>query len=221
MVAFDVPDAVVRTVDIWVSYDVELVTPQLNENLVQGVTPLSANTTTAITEACGTAFGKGVTMNPTNATAGPLQKITAGLAGVPEMLYSLGGAYLKLKDGLDISRAKFRGYLNLIHHLYVTGVTPAAVLGTNILNFAVGVYDAVGTFLGTWNLLTSTYNTNGPRINSELSTASKDVRFTASGPLSELESMYPSARYLMPFINSGVAALGAGGEGFGWVMGAT
>ncbi len=214
MIGFDTPN-IGCLVDIWVEYEVELVTPVLDEATVQNQ-PISVSpSTTAVTDTVGTAFGKGLP-STTPVVNGTLIKVTGATNGVPSFAISMGGTTKTLLDGIDMAMADYKGVVDLITNVSVTGVTPADILGTNLLSSPTNIFDDKGNHLGVVSSLPDTVSTAGPNVLSELSTASKPVRYLTSIALSTLRSYFPNARYLVPNIYSAVAALGAGYSSFGF-----
>ncbi len=215
MVAFDTPTTSLL-MDIWVDYEVELVTPVFDEPVVLNI-PLSGHTAvTDLTTASGTHF-----FGPLNATtpyvSNALKVVSSGLAGVPILSTLSGGVAANLKDGLDISTTDFKGVIDFLVDFAVTGVTPATIIGTNQPYLRIAAIDSDGNqkqIIPT--ILSNTPITIGPSIASELSTNSKYVRSIASVSLNDLKLNFPQTRYLSPYIESAVAALGAGYQAFGW-----
>lgn len=215
MIAIETPTANCL-VDIWVDYEVELVTPVLDENLAQltsinGVTP-AANITTA----SGAAFWGPLNITDVVSNAGPVRALSSGTLfnfSVP-----ISGTTQVLADGLDIRKAIFKGALEIINQFNVTGVTPSAIIGTNQPVTRLAVYGSNGAML-TDDLATAVSavtRTFGPFAASELATNSKYVKDMLSVPLNILKNYFPTAAVIVPYIYSTVAALGAGNQSFGF-----
>jgi len=203
-------------IDIWVEYDIELVTPVLDEDIIQDV-PISQSTAvTDLTTASGAVYWGPQNITDTFAGNGPVTKVSSGVAGCPNFSLSLGGSLQQLKDGLDISKMDFKGALRMVAQAAIAGVTPASIIGTNLLNTVVAIFDSFGSYLGVVHSMPRTITTAGPVTQSELSTAGKYARWDINLPLKDFKTYYPTARYLVPYFFSAVAALGAGYQSFGF-----
>lgn len=215
MIGFDTPTANCL-IDIWVEYEVELVTPVFESSNSIDV-PISGHTAiTNVTAAAGTDYFGTLTAT-TPIKSGLVSRVTAGLGNVPSMLVPVGGVTKNVTDGLDIALAGFRGVIDIMSDVGVTGATPAATIGTNQLDLRVGVFDNIGSYLGdAFYGTTQAIKSVGPRVASELLTNDKYTRHLVSVGMEELRKYMPTARYLMPWITSTVAALGGGYHAFGW-----
>lgn len=214
MVAFDTT-AANCLVDIWVEYEVEFVTPVYDTAFVQdmsmtGVPP----STTAVTAALGTSF----VAQPPPMTAVPTGAVTlvnVTSPGVPTLTVpNVGGVGYTPSYALDLKDVVGRGLLSLWSRSSVTGVTPATILAAGFL-FKAALFNSAGTFLNFAELLdTNNSFSVGVTDGSLLSTATNPVVATQSINLRNLQTVAPTARWLVYFLVA-TAALGAGTSGWG------
>lgn len=215
MIGFDTPTSGCL-VDIWTEYDIELVTPVLDEDVIQDV-PITQSTAVAdLTTASGAVYWGPQNITDTFAGNGPVTKVTSGQNGCPNFAVMLGGSLQQLQDGLDIAKMDYKGILRIVSQALVTGTTPASIIGTNLLSSLVALFDSFGTYLGLMSSMPKVLTTIGPATPSELSTNSKYVRFQSDAPLKDFKTYFPTARYLVPYFYSTVGALGAGYQSFGF-----
>jgi len=215
MLAFDTTSANCL-MDIWVEYDVRLVTPVTDELIVQDVTPTALNLHPlgALTTAIGTAFAN--SLQPVYAvSSGPIRNVLPGTETTPQLSWGIGGAALFALYALDIAAAKAAGILNVIGRWVENGVTPSAnLVNGNIM--ALPVYDSTGNYLTRADNASFAHTVLGPVVGTESATATKPVNQLTSLDLHELLAGFPNARYVAPFLYSATNVAGAGNSGYGF-----
>lgn len=222
MVAFDTP-ATNCLIDIWVEYDVELVTPVNDGLIVQTVecNLSTANTDPNVTVALGTGFigFPDVAIGMQN---GPIRLVQSGMAGIPALIFGFGGTNAYPNQALDIRPTKGKGQLELNSYVSVTGQAPSVLSNaTNAMNFLWYGFDQSGNYL--LDLL------NSPAIFpvTEYSTAfgcdagktavnGEPLRRTIAFQLESLLQAVPTVAFLVGFILNDTGAYGAGTSSFGF-----
>lgn len=215
MVAIDTTQAD-RLFDMWVEYDVDLITPTSEgiteqDSIFSLTPPAVANVTTAL--------GAGFAANPwiRGVSPGPVRVVTPGAAGIPQMSYGTLGtvpASYALDLGQLLTSAGRATNFTLKYTGTETGSSPSNVVGTKRLNAFAAAYDAVGTYLGDmFGLSSGQAKAVGVDVASDLTTVGARFVDLASIAVDELLRVYPSVRYLVPFIES-AAAIGAGTSAF-------
>lgn len=199
--------------DIWVSYEVELVTPVLDEAIVQDVS-LSSAVWKAVTD-----LTTADTINTTGAVpiatgivpSGPVVPVNPGVGGVPNL--TIPGNTKALITALDILATRGVGSLLLQILLNESAATPYTVLGASVQGVW-SAFDYLGNFLGN---VSAAKRVIGPSTVAGGATLAGAVSDTNTIDLSAFAASYPTARYLAPWI-SAVGALGAGNiaAGFQW-----
>jgi len=213
MLAFDTPTANLL-MDIWVDYEIELVTPVLDELIEQSLDASSTNwvATANVLTADTAGFTGAVPMALTNVSAGPLGVVTPGSQGVPQLVPS--GQSKLLATAVDLVGAKGIGTLILEIFYNVTGQTPAGLMASGeTANWA--VYDSFGAYLT--EAASYAKGLLGSLVPANVATTSSPLRNTLTLDLHNLYATYPTARYVAPYLH-GPAAAGAGnrGAGFSW-----
>lgn len=204
--------------DLWVEYQIELVTPVYDHPLSETwQVPVAA--TTDVCTALGTAFF-GLQRTPTVRPSGSVKIADSATPGFPSLVKTLGGASTTYPFALDLLGALGKGFLELRNIISVTGETPATLMGavkTTVLD--ADIYSNLGVWITTLSALVVTR----PQIltvtqgffPSAAAVASALMYTDASVALTPLLDLYPTARYVVPFITSAVA-LGAGQTGWGY-----
>jgi len=215
MVGFDTQNTN-SYVDIWVEYEVELVTPVIEVEMPQFMPVANTNLTyTAnVTGAQGTAYTS--YPPPMNVTIprGVVKLVNCGAPGVPLLSYTTGGAAANASYALDIKDAKTDGTLTYNTLFYVSGATPATVLAAGVAPLSdIAVYDDSGTYLGLAFGSTGVTRVAGCLVSTQLATTSGCLLSTCNMIMSYLYSTYPTARYLVNVLVT-LSALGAGYTGF-------
>ncbi len=205
--------------DIWVEYDVELVTP-VNDGVGQ---QLTSSASTYVTVVANTTTGAGPTFygfpNPsTNVSLGTIRVVTPGTATTPAITW----VTRSVPKALDIMDAKGKGLLDLTASLNVTGVTPNALLvAATALDILWGLFDSNGVYLaqlsGTPVGIPSTAYSHvvGPTVGAG-DVAGGFLLDVTSIALDTLLSYLPLVRYIAPMIANTAAAVGAGYNAWGF-----
>ncbi len=215
MVGFDTLVAN-NLIDLWVEYEVELVTPVIDDEVSQ-ILPVYSYTTPAanVVAATGTGFLGVVPHSLASQPRGVVSLVTSGGLGVPNFYFTYGGVATAIPYALDIKGAKYDGLLSLDVLFNATGVTPATLLGAAVApEVIVGAYDSTGSYLGLANAL-GWSSTIGLYAVSQLATASGYLEGVYNILMSNLSALYPTVRYLVPFLIA-QSAVGAGNSGWGF-----
>lgn len=207
--------------DLWVEYDVELISPVSDGGVIQDAlanataAPAVANVATPIG-----AINIGFPAIVATAVPGPVKVVTPGAPNVPVLSVSAGGSTVAAPAALDVGTLR-SGKLDLRATVTVTGVTPATITGpTTSLFIGADVFDSAGTRLGvagdpvlpggdSFNRVT------GTKDGTTFTTASAPVQSLGSLFMDALYSLYPTVRYIVPYITT-LAALGAGTSKLGY-----
>lgn len=210
--------------DFWVEYTVVLEAPVLDSNTgVDNFTGLTAPAATTVLPAVGTGFSTfygGAAAAPVNNVMGvvpgsPIADVIAGTAAVPQLAQTINGTVVTAARALDLAGAAARGTLSLINKFNVTASTPTTVAATGASPSA-AIFDSKGAYLGD---LTTTaikaVRAVSAELNTAWATAGANLIATALVTLPNIYAVYSTARYLVPYINSGTT-LGAGTMGFGY-----
>lgn len=219
IVAFDTPVAQCL-VDIWVEYDVELTTPVADDLLQQSLQFVTAADVPAIpgglAPAAGAFFGNYVL--PLNSTfpSGPITLAAAGVGGNPVFKVPLGaGVEIYPPYALDLKNTAGMGDIVLYIINFLTGETPIAMMDTKKLLSKWAFLDSLGASVA------SSTTTSLKAISSQGYTLGAGavinnfVQSTIGISLLTLASLFPSARFAVPYNIADVAA-GAGSAGFGF-----
>jgi len=224
MCAFDTPTTNLL-MDVWVEYEVELVTPVNDPVQVQTGYANAGNApaTTAVTTAVGTGFPglpvPNVNLNPTPSS--PIKVVRAGYLGVPLMTFGFGGTTGSVNYALDVSGAQGKGKLDLSTAFSVTGTTPATILNNvNVTDVEWYAFDNAGTWQGSITksptiFKPDTFSNVIGCTTGEVSVASKFVESLVTLALDTAVQAVPTLRYLVPIIYNSNAAFGAGFSAFG------
>jgi len=200
--------------DVWVEYDVDLISPVNDTVILQDAwTPYSPTTTANATVAVGTAYG-GFNLFPGVSIPGALKVVVGGTPGVPTLAVPLGGATFSggNQKAIDLAGAGGSGKLDINWQNIITGATPSATIGTNGFNIGVQAFDSNGTSLAEIASVGSGLVKQFVGIkdtSADMLTAGSGIWSTVSLYLNQLMAAYPTTRYLVPFVKS-TAALGAG-----------
>lgn len=215
MVAIDTTQAD-RLFDMWVEYDVDLITPTsegiTEQDSIFGLTPPAVTNVT-------TALGGGFAANPwiRSVQPGPVRVVTPGAAGIPQMNYgslTTAPANYALDLGQLLASASRATNFILKYTGTETGSSPSNVIGTKQLNAFAAAYNAAGTYLGDmFGLSSGQGKAVGVDVASDLTTLGAKFVDLATIALEEIVNVYPSVRYLVPYIQSS-AAIGAGTSAF-------
>lgn len=217
MCAFDTPTANCL-MDLWVEYDVELVTP-VNESVSQQFSSAAdayATASTATTAGAGPYYGF---PNATkNVTTGTVRVVTPGTATTPAMTI-LG---LSVPKALDIMDAKGRGFLDLLTSVNATGQTPASLLtAAKALNISWEAFDSTGTWIASLTQTPAVFPTSsfshvlGCDVGKN-DIAGEYVRSVTSFAIDTILSYRSNVRYLVPMLTNAAAAIGAGYSAWGF-----
>jgi len=217
MVAIDTTQSD-RIWDMWVTYDVDLITPVTDELFVQdGITGFSPPAVAAVTSAIGTGFSANPYIRPIS--VGPVRVVTPGSAGVPRITYVTGGETVEAANAIDLgaflNSASTNGRFLLKYLGSETGVTPATLLSTKAMAAFAYMYDSAGNQLGElWNLISGKTEVRGCDSSSSFGTAGNKVADMVTVLTKELYANYPSLRYIVPIITTIGTFAGAGTSGF-------
>lgn len=219
MLAFDTAVANLL-MDIWVEYDVQLVTPVTDEFIVQELPCVEADMTSvaAVTTALGVGGAGAVPRSHAVMTSGPVATAVSGVNNVPIFAVPMLGSAAYATEVADISAAKGSGVLSLLFRWLETGVSPATLLAQS-LTVVLAAHDYLGTYLGLLGTVSGlVHNSEGPLVLNEVSTNSKILAQQTTIDLHELINAYPTAHYLAPVLYNPNATNGAGkvGWGFHW-----
>lgn len=204
--------------DIWVEYDVELVTP-VNESPSQqfsSVLDVYASASTNTTVGAGPYYG--FPNQSTNVSTGTIRVVTPGTATTPSIMLT-GYA---VPRALDIQDAKGKGFMDCLMSVNVTGVTPATLLAAaRALTFEWHAYDSNGSYIATINASPATFPATSYSHVAGCDAGANDVagsyvRSVTSFALDTILSYSGLVRYLVPQISNVGAALGAGYSAFGF-----
>lgn len=217
MCAFDTT-ATNCLIDIWVEYDLELVTP-VNDNFSQELSSaLDAyvTSTTAVTSGAGPYYGFPAPSK--NTSFGTVHVVAAGTSTAPGMVLS----GLNVPYALDIMDAKGKGFLDLLVSFNETGVPPVTNLtAAKALTIDWAIYNSLGTWLCSLTSsptvvpATAFSHVMGPdKLTGDVNGAF--IRSVTSVALDTLLSYVPSARFLVPLIGNAAAAIGAGSTAWGY-----
>lgn len=211
MCAFDTTTTNV-VFDLWVSYTVELRTPQLPVGeKIDTFSTAAPESFTNVAPNVGTGFAR--TLNLAQRTVGALKVVATGVGNVPSLTVPFGGASMaptSVIQLLDVAD----GVLSLLANVTENGVAPVTLLPKTDDKFVkFRVFDALGADLGVVDSGQSGYgaatNFVGPKSVSELSVVGKSVVAGIDLPLDILRAKLPSAAYLAPYIQS-LTGIGAG-----------
>lgn len=219
MLAFDTSVANLL-MDIWVEYDVSLVTPVTDEMITQDVVAdTTAWTPVAnLTIAQGTTFAGNPMKSNQGTASGPIRVVTPGNAGVPNLSSTIGGGAFSHTTAVDISDAKGLGVLDLLTMFNVTGLSPATLMSAaNTVNTIYSCFDSFGVFQYFLSSFSALHSLIGPKTYNLLDTATHPVLTSHVIDLHDIVSTNPQVRYIAPAITS-LQALGAGNSvaGFHW-----
>lgn len=219
IVAFDTPTVNCRW-DLWVTYDIELETPVVENSGVYIADP-GTGTTQPYFADLSTFYNvfTGVTnrlMTPlwtSNRNIGSLvREVIGGTADVPNFAlpggWTIGGNNRLVNQALDLARLGSKHYLSLKGYAAMTGITPASLVGpSGFLRMGAVAYDSAGTILGDLT------QTNGqPKVGIDAldtgascepltsGTAGLPARCTFTPSMDSVRKLYPTIRYLIPFM---------------------
>jgi len=204
-------NALPANIELWVEYDVELVTPCLDVLIHQEVPYASTfPAATAVVPAHGAGFYNKIPLANGTMTAGPCKVVVPGSNGVPVLNTVLGGVQMAYDLAMRIPPQYRAGIIKLLVKYLVTGVTPSTILGGNT-TVVHQVFDAAGTYLS--NLTTiGAVPLSGPTTPADIATAGHTVQHKTDIDLDSLLYNLPTAAYIASHITSG-GALGAGNLG--------
>lgn len=204
--------------DIWVEYDVELVTP-VNDSPTQQF--LSAGDSLA-TASTNTTTGAGPYRGFPNATratsAGPLKIVVPGTTTTPPMTFN----GFSVPKALDIMDAKGRGWLDLLCSVNATGVTPATLMAAaKTLQITWETFDSAGAWIASITNTPGTfpYTSYSHVVGCDVGTndtAGAYVRSVTSFAIDALLTYAPTMRYVVPTLENVGAAIGAGYSAWGF-----
>lgn len=202
--------------DLWVEYEVELVTPTTEGFIFQQLDyPLaSVNATSGIATAIGTGFAGPVLPSRSAPGPGPITITLGGSNGVPLFNRTVGGGNITLPYALDTKAARGREMLELFTRFNVTGVQPNLTLGADEADVRWGVYDTKGVYLGDVNNVTTAKTSIGPPTGTGGGPGSY-IYHIIGVAMNELVRTYVPARYVVPCIIA-LNAIGAGNMAFGF-----
>lgn len=214
MVAFDTPTANLL-VDIWVEYEVDLISPVNDSQVIQNT--ISAMTVTSVADvtlAVGGTF-VGVPEPSPIVVPGPIRNVTTSGA-VPALVATLGGGSYTFPRAFDISLAPIMGSLIFEFLVVVAGDAPDDIFDVAELTPLIGVWNSFGAYLGDLPSVPGAHNIVGVTgsVPSSMSTVGATARMLLQVAMTRLFTTFPTARYLTPFYTS-VAALGAGATAIG------
>jgi len=216
MLAFDtqVTDCLM---DIYVEYELELVTPVSERNLLQEVVPTDLNAVATTNQTVATGTGYAGRLLPANTTipSGPVSLVRSGAPGIPVFTkYYFSGA-ISLDFALDLRNLKGESNLTLAASLNVTGVAPNTFLGAGALDVDWAVFDSNGSYLGDiTSVPAGIIRSIGPPTGSG-GTVGAYVTSVLAASMASVFALYATARYVAPYLYSD-SAIGAGKQCFGW-----
>lgn len=210
--------------DVWVEYDVTLVTPVNDGDAVQPNVLGSGQViaTTNVSVADGAVFG--ALVSPGSQTVnGPIKVVPLGSFGYPSLNMMLNGGTFRLPTkAIDIFEAFGRGVLTLVVRYIVNGQIPSVLQNSTKLTYSdYAVFNSTGTQLGTVSTsptlfpVTDFLKTEGCATGAS-AVAGAEIVSLLTYPLKNLLSRNPTARFIVPFIQNSDAAWGAGFTGFGF-----
>jgi hypothetical protein len=210
--------------DFWVDYQVELLVPVIESTVgVDNFTGYTAPPASTVLSPVGTGYANvfggtvgNVLQNIMAVTPGsPIMDVVTGQSGVPVLPIAINGTIANAIRALDISGSGGRGSLSLLTKFSVTGSAPGSVASTGP-TISGGAFDSKGTYLGD---LTSaalkSVRTVGSELNTTWATLGANLLASMAFTIPNLLALYPTARFLVPYINSGTT-LGAGTLGHGF-----
>jgi len=213
MVAYDTLVSV--THDLWVEYEVELVTPVLDvlDQVSVGVTAAAAPLVSDVVPAGTLALP----LFCPGGSAGGINIVRSGTPGVPPCNFTSGGGNVYPNDIIDLGNVH-SGNLTVNAISKVTSDTPANQLLANI-RLGLQVFDSFGNALGTVYSAVSTIKAqllSGLATPPMLSTANQWAFLTAGFTLALLAKAYPTYRYLVPYLQADTPLAG-GNAAFGYL----
>lgn len=217
MVGFDTPTANCL-VDLWVEYDVDLVTPVFDDAIIQDIDNGTGGlpAVAAVTSAVGTGFATSPLFYNVNMTTGPVKVVKPGSNEVPVLSNSYATGSLSSPSALDLSQTNHSGVMSIFQRFIETGVAPVTNLGGILLEGDARIFDSLGNYLGMLSSVGSAlWKQTWGTIAGGLYGLSQPVQDIMTFTLRALFNKYPSARYLAPIIMS-TQAIGAGSCGFGF-----
>lgn len=211
MCAFDTSTTNV-VFDLWVSYTVELRTPQLpvGEKVDTFSTAPVENLANVVPNV-GTGYARA--LNLAQRTVGALRVVAPGVGAVPPLTIPFGGASItptSVVQVLDVAD----GILSLLTNVSENGVAPVTLIPKTDDKFVkFRAFDALGADLGVVDSGQSGYgaatNFVGPKSVTDMSAGGKSVVAGLDLPLDILKSKLPSVAYLAPYLHA-LAGIGAG-----------
>lgn len=210
MVAFDTPTTNCL-LDLWVEYDVELISPVNDDIVVQDT--ISAMTNVNVSELVsvwGTGY-LGVPPMSVVQAPGPIFAVTPGINGTPPMSITYFGQTGEFAGKvIDVGRAQ-GGKIDVMSKAILTGASPSTILQAGF-DTVVAVMDSLGAplaYLTTTN--TAFQKSTGVVTPTNISVNNANTYSLFSILLDTLNNAYPTARFLAPFL-VGTAALAAPGS---------
>lgn len=219
MCAFDT-QTLLCSMDLWVEYTVEFVTPVFDDPLAQ-VWGGSLVPEAALMVASGGDFVGFPPPTPTVLPAGPVKLVAGGTTGVPTFPIIVDGVTNYAPFGLDLAGARGKGFLELLINTIATAHAPSTLLNaaTNFISDWTG-FDSSGVTVG--SIKTTPAAFPAPAVQGiqgidpgTVAVAASPIYDRYSVALEALLAANPSLRYLVPTIQS-LANIGAGSTGFGF-----
>lgn len=196
--------------DLEVSYDVELVTPVVEENGASSSEPAAmiSDTRTFPTEGVsGGGYMGEILPLCTQLASTAVRYVRPGIQGVPELL--LSGAILPaaVQQAIDLSLLpRNKGALSMVFSEARTATTPTTMATTNGDNIRGVFYDALGAVVANLGPADSTITSGGAApAGGVWSTPAGVLRHTLKVALAALFTTYPTAKYFVPLLVSGAS----------------
>lgn len=221
MLAFDT--AVANCLmDIWVEYEVELVTPVMDLNVVQ---ILSAPATAvapsaAVTSAVGTRFAGQPNQSTNPYPLGPMSVVASGAPGIPIFSRSFWTGVFANTTALDLKNVLDAATMSLYCTFNDAGAAPNSVLGATLGDVYWNLYDSNGTWLVDTSSVTVDNGISraiGPITGGGGSVGGYIYQSTTVW-LRRVLALYPTLRYIAPMIVSVAGAIGAGNTAWGFAI---
>lgn len=221
MLAFDTA-AANCLMDIWVEYEVELVTPVMDLNVVQ-ILPAPSTAVSpaaAVTSAVGTRYAGQPSVSNSAFPIGPVSIVTPGAPGIPLLSRSYWTGVFSNTSALDLKNVLDAATMSLYCTFNETGVQPNATLGATLGDVYWNLYDSNGTWLvdtSSISLDNGVSRAIGPSTGGG-GMAGAPIYQSTTMWLRRVLAVYPTLRYLAPMIISVANAIGPGNTAWGFAI---
>lgn len=196
--------------DLEVSYDVELVTPVVEDNGASSSEPGSMITDTRSFPTVGVSGGGymgEILPLCSQLAATAVRYVRPGVQGVPELLLPGAISAAAAEQAIDLSLLpRNKGALSMVFSESRAATTPATMATSNSNNVRGAFYDALGAVVA--NLGPADTITSGgaaPSGGAVWSTSGGALRHTLKIALAALFTTYPTAKYFVPLLVSGAS----------------